>query len=53
MMAQYLKAHPDEPFEKLKFKLEFVPDDLLTLSSGAQISNIHFSVTDGRRNDGA
>lgn len=48
IMAQYIKKNPPGEFAGLVFDLEFVPDDLMTLSSGAQISNIHFSIVDRR-----
>ena len=48
IMAQYIKKSLPGEFAGLVFDLEFVPDDLITLSSGAQISNIHFSIVDRR-----
>ena len=44
MMARYLKEKAAGAFDGLAFSLEFISDDLLTLGSGAQISNIHFSI---------
>lgn len=48
MMARYLKDKTQGEFDDLAFELKFIPDELLTLSSGAQISNIYFSVIDRR-----
>lgn len=48
MIADYIKNKTQGQFDQLVFELKFIPGDLLTLSSGAQISNIYFSVINRR-----
>ena len=50
-MTAYLNGK-EHMWEGLAFDLEFIPQEILTLKTGVQISNIRFQVTKGGRDHG-